>query len=220
MASLLREESFSVKPVIEVLEEGNGSKIKSYYLNGTYMQSEELNKNGRIYPKPILEAELGRFQNLIESKRALGELSHPDTPTINLPLVSHLITHLKFEGNDVTGKAKILDTPNGKIVKNLIDEGVVLGMSSRGIGSVKQEGKGNIVQDDFRLSTIDIVAEPSAPGAFVNGILEGKDWLLVNGVWTEYHMDKSKQLIENVTPRDVEKVALLIWENYLRKICL
>lgn len=214
---LLKEETFHTNPEVEILSEGD-IKVKNYYLNGCFMQTETLNKNGRIYPRPILEKELNRYQSLIESKRALGELGHPDTPTINLPLVSHVITNLKFENNDVIGKTKILDTPNGRIVKTFIDEGIVLGMSSRGMGSLKQESSANIVQDDYHLATIDIVAEPSAPGAFVNGILEGKEWLLVNGAWTEMHMDKSKKLLEKIKAEDVEKVALLIFENYLRKI--
>lgn len=214
---LLKEETFHTKPEVEILEEATG-KIKNYYLNGCFMQTETLNKNGRIYPRPILEKELNRYQGLIESKRALGELGHPDTPTINLPLVSHVITNLKFENNDVVGRTKILDTPNGKIVKTFIDEGIVLGMSSRGMGSVKQESAASVVQNDYHLATIDIVAEPSAPGAFVNGILEGKEWLLIDGIWTEMHMDKSKKLLETVKASDVEKVALLIFENYLSRI--
>ena len=216
---LLNEACFDIKPVVEYIQEGE-NKVKNYFLTGTYMQSEGLNKNGRIYPKPILEKELERYQSLIGAKRALGELGHPDSPTINLPLVSHLITNLKFEGNNVTGKAKILETPNGKIVRNFIDNEILLGMSSRGIGSVKQEAAANYVQDDFRLATIDIVAEPSAPEAFVTGILEGKEWLLVDGVWQSYEMEKSKKLLERVTTRDIENVALLIFENYLARLRL
>lgn len=218
---LLRETSFDTKPEIEILQEGE-VKTKNYYLSGCFMQAECTNKNGRIYPKPILEKEVHRFQPIIEGKLpgAIGELGHPDTPTINLPLGSHLITSLKFEGNDIVGKAKILDTTNGRLVKTYLDEGITLGMSSRGMGSIKQENNINYVQEDYHLATIDIVAEPSAPGAWVNGIMEGKEWLLIDGVWTEYHMDKSKKLLENVKASDVERVALLIFQNYLSKIRL
>lgn len=218
---LLREETFSTKPEIEIITEGT-SPSKNYYLSGCFMQAESLNKNGRIYPKAILEKEIERFQPIITGKLpgAIGELGHPDTPTINLPLGSHLITSLKFEGNDIVGKAKILDTTNGRLVKTYLDEGITLGMSSRGMGSIKQENNINYVQEDYHLATIDIVAEPSAPGAWVNGIMEGKEWLLIDGVWTEYHMDKSKKLLESVKAADVEKVALLMFKNLLNKIQL
>lgn len=214
---LLRETVFSIKPNIEVLEEGD-KKTKNYFLSGTYMSTECVNKNNRIYPKNILERELVNFQKLISENRALGELSHPETPNINLPLVSHKITELHFEGNDIVGKAKVLDTPNGKIVKSLIDEGVVLGMSSRGLGSVKEHNTTNIVQDDYRLATIDIVSEPSGQGCWVNGILEGKEWMVIDGVFTEMQFEQTQKKLKSLKSEHVDKVALLILENFLKKI--
>lgn len=216
---LLREESFDIKPEIEVIEE-EGRQIKNHYLSGCFMQSETENKNRRFYPRPILEREVNRYGTIIEQKRAssMGELGHPDSPTINLDKVSHRFTEMHFDHHNIVGKARVLDTPNGRIVKSLIDEGVVLGMSSRGLGSVKQIGNLNHVQDDYHLSTIDIVADPSAPEAFVNGIMEGKEWILQNGVWTEMQLEQAQKTIKQVNRHQVEEVALLMWENFLGKL--
>lgn len=218
MAVLIREESFD-NISYEILEEATG-KSKGYYLSGIFMQTESVNKNGRIYPKHILEKELQRYEKIIKESKAgvLGELGHPDTPSINLHLASHKITDLRFEGNNIVGKAKLLDTPNGKIAKNLIDEGIVLGMSSRGLGSIKQTNEGNIVQDDFRLATVDIVAEPSAHSAWVNGIIEGKEWLLIDGIWTEQDMDHSKKVLKEASKTDLEQVMLGLFSNFLKKL--
>lgn len=213
---LLREENFNTKP--EVIEEENG--FKNHFLSGVFMQAETVNKNNRIYSRPILEREVKRYGQIIEQKRAssMGELGHPDSPTINLDKVSHRFTDMHFEGNNIVGKAHILDTPNGRIVKSLIDEGVILGMSSRGLGSVKNEGNVNHVQEDFHLATIDIVADPSAPDAFVNGIREGKEWILENGVWTEMQFEKAQNVLKNVRMEQLEEVSLLMWQRYLKKL--
>ena len=155
-----------------ITEDRDGKK--NYFIEGIFMQAEQKNRNGRVYPFGTLEKEVNRYcSDLVEKKRALGELNHPQGPTVNLDRVSHLITELHFKGNDCYGKAKVLDTPMGKIVKNLIDEGAQLGVSSRGMGSLKDVGGINEVQGDFMLSAVDIVADPSAPNAFVNGIYEG-----------------------------------------------
>lgn len=213
---LIREESFNTKA--EIIEEGTGTK--SHWLSGVFMQAETVNKNNRIYPRHILERELGRYNQVISEKRAnaMGELGHPDTPTINLPLVSHRFHEMHFEGNSIVGKAHILDTPNGKIAKSLIDEGIVLGMSSRGLGSVKNENNVNRVQEDFHLATIDIVADPSAPGAWVDGIMEGKEWILRDGIWSEMQLENAQNKIREATRQEVEAVSLLLWENFLNQL--
>lgn len=216
---LLKEQFFDSKP--EILEEELGDKkVKNHYLSGIMMQSEKLNRNHRTYPKKILETEINRYRSLIEGKRALGELGHPDSPAINLDKVSHFLINLQFEGNDVYGKAKILETPNGRIVKNFINEGIVLGMSSRGLGSVKQINGVNEVQNDFKLAAIDIVAEPSAPDAFVSGLLENKEWIFLDGIYTEKHINTAKQLIKEAPQSAVEEVSLLIFRNFLNTINL
>lgn len=175
---LITETIHDVQYITEAREDGN----KSVFIEGIYMQSEKPNRNGRMYGRKILENEVNRYQTMINEKRALGELGHPPNPQINLDKVSHLITSLRFEGNDVIGRAKLLDTPMGKIAKNFIEEGVRLGVSSRGLGSLK-EGKNGVmeVQNDFHLATVDIVADPSAPDAFVQGIYESAEWLYVEG---------------------------------------
>lgn len=189
-----------------MLEESAGGK-KSYFIEGIFMQSNVPNRNKRNYPKPVMESALNKFVPLIAEKRALGELGHPTGPQINLDRVSHLITKLEWDGNNVVGKAKVLDTPNGMIVKNFIDEGVKLGVSSRGLGSVKSLKTGiQEVQNDFHLATVDIVADPSAPEAWVQGLYEGKEWVMVNGLWTEqeavvaretlHHAKSGKELVE------------------------
>jgi hypothetical protein len=160
-----------------LVESSNGKK--NYFIEGIFMQANKANRNGRIYPMPVMENAVNKYQNTITAKRAMGELGHPNGPTINLDRVSHNITNLSFQKEDVYGKAKILDTPMGKIAKNLIDEGIKLGVSSRGLGSLKVIDNGlNEVQEDFLLNTVDIVADPSAPEAWVNGILESKEWVM------------------------------------------
>ena len=172
---LIREESQDIQTVVEESkEEGK----KSLYITGPFMQAEVKNRNGRIYPRSVMESALNIFQKLIEDKRSIGELSHPSTPTVNPERASHIITELKFDGNDVYGKARILESmPMGKIVKSLIDEGVKIGVSSRAMGSLRNVNGVNYVQPDLVISTIDVVSDPSGPSCFVNGIMEGRDWI-------------------------------------------
>ena len=199
-------------------EEKDGKK--NLYIEGPFLQAEVVNRNGRKYLKETMAKEVQRYtEQYINKNRAFGELGHPDTPSINLDRVSHLVVGLRQEGNDWIGKAKILDTPMGTIVKNLIEGGAQIGVSSRGMGSLKSVNGVNIVQDDFHLATAaDIVADPSAPNAFVQGIMEGKEWMLVNGVWTEQDYYQSKNLIKEASQKDIERVSLQIFANYLKKL--
>ena len=204
---------------IKFLTEKKEDGTKNIYIEGIFMQAEKPNRNGRSYGRGIMEREVQRYQDLINEKRSLGELGHPPNPSINLNQVSHLITGLKFEGNDIHGKAKILDTPMGKIAKNFIEEGVRLGVSSRGLGSVKLNKEGiNEVQDDFHLATVDIVADPSAPDAFVQGIMESAEWILENGVWKSYQVEQAQQTIKKASKADLSKVKLQVFEQFLRTI--
>jgi len=171
-----------------------------------------------VYPKSILEVELVNFQQLIQDRRALGELGHPDTPTINLDKVSHLITELHFDGNNIVGKAKILPTPNGQITKSFIDEGIKLGVSSRGIGSLAEVNGVKQVQDDFKLATVDIVADPSAPGAWVSGLMENREWVFVNGKYMEQDIARAQRQVRKASSREIEATALQLFENFLRRI--
>ena len=212
---LITEMNQDVKFLTEKKEDGS----KSVYIEGIFMQAEKPNRNGRIYGRGIMEREVQKYQELINEKRSLGELGHPPNPSINLNQVSHMITGLKFEGNDIYGKAKILDTPMGKIAKNFIEEGVRLGVSSRGLGSVKLNKEGvNEVQDDFHLATVDIVADPSAPDAFVQGIMESADWILENGVWKAVQIEQAQNTIRKASKADLNKVKLQVFEQFLRAI--
>ena len=196
------------------------SKGKEQYIKGIFMQSDLKNQNGRIYPHAVLKKEVNNFNNkYVKEGRALGELGHPMGPIINLDRVSHVIKELKEDGKNFVCKAKVMDTPNGKIVKNFISEGVKLGVSSRGMGSVKQNKEGvNEVQNDFVLSTVDIVADPSAPDAFVNGIMEGKEWVWENGVIKEREIDKMRKTIENAKMRELEQKKLEVFQKFLQKL--
>ena len=212
---LITEMNQDVKFLTEKKEDGT----KSVYIEGIFMQAEKPNRNGRIYGRGIMEREVQKYQELINEKRSLGELGHPPNPSINLNQVSHMITGLKFEGNDIHGRAKILDTPMGKIAKNFIEEGVRLGVSSRGLGSVKLNKEGvNEVQDDFHLATVDIVADPSAPDAFVQGIMESADWILENGVWKAVQIEQAQNTIRKASKADLNKVKLQVFEQFLRSI--
>jgi len=198
-------------------EERDGKKL--LYIEGVFLQSELTNRNGRRYPFEVLNREVERYnEEYVKTKRALGELGHPDGPTINLDRVSHRITDLRAEGNNFMGKAQILDTPMGKIAKSLLGEGVQLGVSSRGMGSIdKQEGV-SIVRDDFMLTTAaDIVADPSAPDAFVNGIMEGKEWVWDNGILKEREVAKYQRYI-NGSRRELEERTLKVFEDFLGKL--
>lgn len=202
-----------------VTEDTDGGK-KSYFIEGVFMQSETKNRNGRVYPKKTLSNEVARYSNeIVKTNRAMGELGHPEGPTVNLERVSHIIKDLRVEGNDVVGKAKILDTPYGKIVKNLIDEGVKIGVSSRGMGSLKIVDGINEVQNDFMLSAVDIVADPSAPNAFVEGIMEGKEWFWNNGVLRPRDIDSYVEKIKNAkSGKELEEAKLYAFADFLSKI--
>ena len=211
-----------IKEVTETVsylaEEKDGKK--SLYIQGPFLQAEVVNRNGRKYLKEVMQKEVHRYnENYVHKNRAFGELGHPDTPTINLDRVSHLTTELYQEGNNWIGKAKILDTPMGTIVKNLIEGGAQIGVSSRGMGSLKNINGVNVVQDDFHLATAaDIVADPSAPDAFVQGIMEGKEWMLVNGVWTEQDYSQAVSQIRKASQKEIEQVSMRIFENFLKKL--
>ena len=202
---------------IEYLVEGKG---KEQYIKGIFMQSDIKNQNGRVYPHAVLKKEVSNFNNkYVKEGRALGELGHPMGPVINLDRVSHVIKELKEDGKNFVGKAKVMDTPNGKIVKNFISEGVKLGVSSRGMGSLKANKKGvNEVQGDFVLSTVDIVADPSAPDAFVNGIMEGKEWVWENGVIKEQDIDAMKKTIMNAKMKELEQKKLEVFQKFLQNL--
>ena len=194
--------------------------IKEYYIHGIFMQAEQKNRNGRVYPiqhiTPAIEKYITEY---VEKNRAMGELNHPSGPTVNLDKVSHIIKDLVCEGNNFTGKAKVLDTPMGKIVKNLIEEGARLGVSSRGMGSLKKRNNGiNEVQNDFILSAVDIVADPSAPDAFVDGILEGKEWIWDNGLLREQQIAKYERDIKRASKRQLEETTLHAFKDFLSKL--
>lgn len=206
---------------VKYLTEASESGKKHLYIEGPFLVAEQANRNRRMYKLQPLKEEVQRYtREYIDTNRALGELGHPDTPSINLERVSHKIVSLRQEGNIFIGKAQILETPYGNIVKNFIESGVNLGVSSRGMGSLTQSQDGiNIVQDDFRLATAaDIVADPSAPGAFVNGIMENKEWLFVEGRYVEVDIDKAKQQIRKATSKQLEEVALKLFSNFLSKL--
>ena len=200
-----------------VCEEKDGKK--NYSIEGIFMQSEKANRNGRRYPRKTLFGETNRYiEKYVKGSRALGELGHPDGPTVNLERVSHLITDLQMEGNDVRGKAKILETPYGKIVQNLIDGGAKLGVSSRGMGSIKNVDGINEVQKDFMLSAVDIVADPSAPDAFVDGIMEGKEWVYEGGVFRERQIENYRKAIEKANRKDLEEKKLNVFKNFIENL--
>ena len=203
---------------IEYLSEGKG---KEQYIKGIFMQSDIKNQNGRVYPHAVLQKEVKNFNTkYVNEGRALGELGHPMGPVINLDRVSHVIKELKEDGKNFVGKAKVMDTPNGKIVKNFISEGVKLGVSSRGMGSLKTNKKTGVneVQKDFVLSTVDIVADPSAPDAFVNGIMEGKEWVWENGVIKEQDIDAMKKTIMNAKMKELDQKKLEVFQKFLQNL--
>ena len=204
---------------IEVLTEANANGGKSYKIKGVFMQADIKNRNGRVYPVETLAKEVRRYTNeFINKKRAFGELGHPDGPTVNLERVSHMITSLKPEGKNFIGEAKVMDTPYGKIVKNLIDEGAQLGVSSRGMGSIQSMQGKNIVGKDFYLATAaDIVADPSAPDAFVEGIMEGKEWVWDNGVLKSMEVEQYKEEIERTKRKELAEVKANIFKDFLSK---
>jgi hypothetical protein len=215
MGKLITEEATDIQYLVE-----NNNGKKDYFIEGVFMQAEKKNKNGRIYPLNILTKEVDRYNNdYINRNRAFGELGHPDNPAINLDRVSHLITQLRPSGTNFIGKAKILDTPNGKIVKSLLDGGATLGVSTRGVGSLKSQGGFQLVQDDYHLaSAADIVADPSAPDCWVQGIMESADWVLTNSGWKEVHYNRAKKLLKEASQEKIEEVALQLFTNYISKL--
>jgi hypothetical protein len=204
---------------IEVLtEEKNGQK--AYFIEGTFLQGDIKNRNGRIYEFKMLRDKVENYRKeFVEQKRAFGELGHPDGPTINLERVSHMIVELAPDGKNFYGKAKIMDTPYGKIVKNLIDEGAKLGVSSRGVGSLEEKQGASYVKDDFRLSTAaDIVADPSAPEAFVRGVMEGREWVYENGLLVAKEADEIKESIRKASSRHLEEQMAKAFKKFLRHL--
>lgn len=201
---------------IEYMIEKNDAGIKQYRIEGVFAQAEKKNRNGRVYGKGILEGAVGKYiQEQVNENRAVGELNHPNGPTINLDRVSHRITDLRFEGNDVVGNALILDTPMGKIVKGLLEGGVKLGVSTRGMGSLERRNDANYVKDDFQLSTVDIVQDPSAPSAFVNGIMEGVEWVWNNGILEAQEIEVIKNTINNTSKEKLAEVQIKAFKDFL-----
>ena len=211
---LITETTLGVKLLTE---EKNGTK--NYFIEGVFMQSETKNRNGRIYPLATMSKEIERYnKEYVAQNRAMGELGHPEGPTVNLERVSHIIKDLKQDGNDVYGRAKIMDTPYGKIVKNLMDEGAKLGVSSRGMGTLKEQDGVNVVQEDFMLASVDVVADPSAPNAFVNGIMEGKEWIWDNGIIKPVQIESYKRIIEKTASRNLEEQAIKLFADFIAKL--
>ena len=201
---------------VEVITEGQGAD-KKLYIEGVFLQSEIKNRNGRMYPFSVLEKEVNRYnEEYVKTSRALGELGHPDGPTVNLDRVSHRITSLKAEGNNFIGRAQIMNTPMGNIARSLLEDGVKLGVSSRGMGSIEKREDCGVVMDDFMLATAaDIVADPSAPDAFVNGIMEGKEWAWDNGILKETKVAKYQRYMSEATRRDLEERTLKVFDDFL-----
>ena len=212
---LIAEEIESVE---FITEEKNGKK--SHYIEGIFLQGDIKNRNGRMYPIHVLANEVAKYdEKSIKTGRALGELGHPDGPSINLDRVSHKITRLEQSGSNFIGRAKLLGTPMGTIAKNLLDEGVKLGVSSRGMGSIRRENNCNVIQDDFMLSTAaDIVADPSAPDAFVDGIMEGKEWVWDNGVIKESKIAEIKQQIDQATLVNIQERKISAFKTFLQTL--
>ena len=208
----------SIEDIRILTEEKDGEK--HLYIEGVFLQSEIKNRTGRIYPFDVLNKEVERYsEEYVKAGRALGELGHPDGPTVNLDRVSHKITSLKAEGNNFMGKARILDTPMGKIAKSLLGEGVKLGVSSRGMGSLKEDNGVKYVSDDFMLATAaDIVADPSAPDAFVNGIMEGKEWVWEGGLLRERQIQEMKEEIDKASKVELEEKMLSAFDKFLSNL--
>lgn len=214
---LIRETVEQVKYLTETTENGK----KNLFIEGTFLVGDTVNRNNRMYKMDTLRREVGRYdEEYIKTNRALGELGHPDTPTLNLERVSHKIVSLVEDGNTFYGKALVLETPYGQIVRNFIDNDVSIGVSSRALGSLVQTKEGyNLVQDDLKLATAaDIVADPSAPGAFVQGIMENKEWMFVDGIFMEKQFDQAKTQIKKASKKEIEQVALKLFENYIRNL--
>lgn len=205
---------------IQVLTEENEPGKKSYFIEGIFLMCDQKNRNGRVYTFEMMNKKVNEYNNaFVKQKRAFGELGHPEGPTINLERVSHMITDLYSDKKNFIGRAKIMDTPYGKIVKNLIDEGAKLGVSSRGIGSLEEKNGVNYVKDDYQLATAaDIVADPSAPEAFVRGIMEGKEWVYESGRLVEKDIEEIKKSIKTASSRKLEEAKIKAFEKFLRNI--
>tara|TARA_B100001559_G_scaffold4156_1_gene3503 strand:+ start:1127 stop:1771 length:645 start_codon:yes stop_codon:yes gene_type:complete len=204
------------RPLIESKENGK----KDYFIEGVFMQADIKNRNGRIYPKEIMAKEVNRYvKEFVNEQRAFGELGHPEGPTINLDKVSHMITELHEDGSNWVGKAKILSTPNGEIVKNLINDGAKLGVSSRGLGSLEQKSDAQYVKSDFQLATAgDIVADPSAPDAFVDGIMEGVEWIMDNGILKRQEMESMREVLKNEKQVRLEETKINLWKTFVKNL--
>jgi hypothetical protein len=214
---LIRE----VYDTVNIVTEGSLGKGKDYFIEGIFLQSELVNRNGRMYTEKVMDKEVQRYcEQYIDKNRAYGELGHPDSPSINLDRVSHMIVSLRKEGTNYIGKAKILDTPMGKIAKGLLDGGANLGVSSRALGSLKTNSEGvQIVQDDFMLSTAaDIVADPSAPDAFVRGIMEGHEWVFVDGKYVQKNIEEVRSTIKKTSSAGLNEAKLRAFQHFLGKI--
>jgi hypothetical protein len=204
-----------LETIVEAKEDGS----KSHFIEGIFMQSEAKNRNGRIYPRMVMEKAVDKYvTEQVNTKRAVGELNHPDGPSVNLDKVSHLITALEWTGNDVVGKAQILETPMGQIVKGLLDGGVQLGVSTRGMGSLEERNGVMYVKDDFMLNTVDIVQDPSAPTAFVNGIMEGVEWVWNNGIVQAQVIEKMETEIKKAPRADLYEAQVREFKNFLSLI--
>ena len=204
---------------LSYLTEADKNGKKNVFIEGVFMQADKLNKNKRIYPKEVLQKATEKYvKEQVKTGRAVGELNHPDGPSINLDKVSHRITELKFEGNNVVGKALVLDTPMGSIVKGLVDGGVKLGVSSRGMGTVENKNGQTFVKNDFVLSTVDIVQDPSAPQAFVNGIMEGVDWIYENGLLKPQQIEKYETEIRKASSSELLEAQKRVFSDFLSKL--
>ena len=201
-----------------IQEEKDGKK--SLFIEGVFLQSNLKNRNGRVYPKEVMRKEVARYTaEQIDKNRALGELGHPDGPTVNLDRVSHMIVSLKEDGDNWIGKAKILDTPMGKVAACLIEAGAQLGVSSRGLGSIRERSGISEVQDDFMLATAaDIVSDPSAPDAFVQGIMESREWVMIDGIWQGREVEQAQQVIKEASSGELEEAKLQVFSSFLDKV--
>ena len=208
---------YAVEPVIV---EQNEKGQKEYFIEGPFMQAEIKNRNGRVYPKDIMKKEVDRYvKEFVEKDRAFGELGHPEGPTINLDKVSHMITKLEQDGKNFMGRAKILSTPNGQIVRNLINDGAKLGVSSRGLGSLETRGGAQVVKDDFQLATAaDIVADPSAPEAFVEGIMEGVEWYYDSGILKMKDAEQMREELRTAKSSKLQETKLNLWKKFVENL--
>jgi len=204
---------------LNVISEAKKNGEKGYVIEGVFMQADKKNRNGRVYEKPILESAVKKYvDEQVSQGRAVGELNHPEGPTVNLDKVSHKITELKFQGSDVYGKASILKTPMGKIVEGLLEGGVKLGVSSRGMGTLANRGGAMYVKDDFMLASVDIVQDPSAPSAFVNGVMEGVDWIWNNGILEPQEIEKIETEIKRTPSKHLAEAEIKAFKNFLSKL--